>query len=308
MTNKPNLQVDIGNVIIKNPIISASGTYGYGEEFQELYDISSLGAVCTKGLSLKPREGNPMPRLAETPAGMLNSIGLQNVGIDRFIEEKLPFMRKAGATVIANVFGETFDDYVLLAERLEKADGISALELNVSCPNVKKGGMEFGVDPQLSSDLVKAVKQVATIPVMVKLSPSAPSIPEMAKAMEAAGADSLSVINTIPGMEVDVVSKRPVLSRITGGLSGPAIRPIALRMVWEAVKAVKIPVIGIGGIMDLNDVLRFLIVGARAVQIGTANFVDPQVCYRLVAELEQYLLKEDISDINALIGSLQLET
>jgi len=304
---KPKLKVDIGGgVAIKNPILTASGTYGYGEEFQELYDISKLGGVCTKGLSLKPREGNPMPRIIETPSGMLNTIGLQNVGIEKFISEKLPFMRKAGAFVIANIFGETAEDYIELAKRLSGVEGVGYLELNVSCPNVKKGGIEFGVDCALSANLVQEIKQVTTLPLMVKLSPSAPSIPEMAQAMEAAGADSLSVINTIPGMEVDVQARRPVLTRVTGGLSGPAIRPIALRMVWEAVQSVSIPVIGIGGIMNTEDVLRFLIVGAKAVQIGTANYIDPYVSMRLLEELESYLQNEEIADVNELIGSLEI--
>lgn len=303
---KANLKVDIGGgVTLKNPIITASGTYGYGEEFQKLYDISKLGAICTKGLSREPRPGNPMPRIIETPSGMINSIGLQNVGIDRFVAEKLPFLRETGATVIANIFGETADEYVLLAEQLSGQEGIHYLELNVSCPNVKKGGIEFGVDCALSAQLVRAVKKAAKLPVMVKLSPSAPSIPEMARAMEEAGADSLSVINTIPALEVDVSERRPVLTRVTGGLSGPAIRPIALRMVWEAVQNVSIPVIGIGGIMTTEDVLRFLIVGAKAVQVGTANYVDPYVCMRLLEELEVWLDREKVNDINELIGSLK---
>ena len=304
---KPQLSVDIGGgVSLKNPIITASGTYGYGEEFEQLYDISLLGAVCTKGLSLMPREGNPMPRIIETPSGMINSIGLQNVGIERFLAEKLPFLRETGATVIANIFGETAEDYVRLAEQLSGIEGVHYLELNVSCPNVKKGGIEFGVDPVLSAQLVREVKKVTKLPVMVKLSPSAPSIPEMARAMEAAGADSLSVINTIPAMEIDVAKRRPVLTRVTGGLSGPAIRPIALRMVWEAVQNVSIPVIGIGGIMTTEDVLRFLIVGAKAVQVGTANYVDPYVCLRLIEELEAWFARENINDIKELIGSLEM--
>jgi dihydroorotate dehydrogenase (NAD+) catalytic subunit len=304
LKRKTNLAVSIGGVTIKNPIISASGTYGYGEEFQELYDISKLGGVCTKGLSLKPRQGNPMPRIVETPSGMLNSIGLQNVGIDKFIEEKLPFLRSKNAFVIANIFGETQEDYVELAGRLSLAEGIDVLELNISCPNVKKGGMQFGVDYKLSSQLVRAIKEVCSLPLMVKLSPNVASIPEMAKALEGAGADSLSVINTIPGMEVNISERKPVLAQITGGLSGPAIRPIALRMVWEAVNAVSIPVIGIGGIMNVEDVLRFLIVGARAVQIGTANFVDPYICVRLIDQLEDYLVRHEINDVNDLIGTL----
>ncbi len=307
VAKKPKLAVDIGGVMIQNPIISASGTFGYGEEFQQFYDISRLGGVATKGLSPEPREGNPMPRIVETPAGMINSIGLQNVGIDAFIEKKLPWLREKGVFVIANIFGASEGEYIAIAEKLEQADGIGMIELNVSCPNVKEGGIEFGVDCKLSAQLTANIKKVSSLPLMVKLSPSAPSIPEMAQAVAEAGADSLSMINTIPALEIDIKTRRPVLDRITGGLSGPAIRPIALRMVWETVQAVDIPVVGVGGIMSCEDVLRFLIVGAQAVQIGTANFIDPYACIRILEELEEYMQKEGIDDIHQIIGSLQTE-
>lgn len=305
MAKKLNLQVDIGEVTLKNPIMAASGTFGYGEEFHKLYDISRLGAVVTKGISPKPREGNPMPRIVETPSGMLNSIGLQNVGVDAFVEEKLPFLRETGAFVIVNIFGASKEEYLLVATKLSQTEGIGMMELNISCPNVREGGIEFGVDPKLSSELVREIKKITSIPLMVKLSPSAPSIPEMACALEEAGADSLSVINTIPAMEIHVEKRQPLFDRITAGLSGPAIRPIALRMVWEAIKAVSIPVIGIGGIMTSEDALKFLIVGAKAVQIGTANFVDPFACIRILEGIEEYMEKQGIADIHEIIGSLE---
>jgi dihydroorotate dehydrogenase (NAD+) catalytic subunit len=303
---KAKLETNIGGLKIKNPIIVASGTFGYGEEFQKLYDIGRLGAIATKGLSLKPRTGNDMPRIVETPSGMLNSIGLQNVGIDAYLKDKVPFLRAHTATIIANIFGENHEAYVELAQKLSEGKGADAIELNVSCPNVSHGGIEFGIDEDLSARLVEDVKKVTAIPIMVKLSPHAPSIPKMAQALEQAGADSLSVINTLSGMELDIKTRKPVLNRVTGGLSGPAIRPIALRMVHEAVQAVKIPVIGIGGIMNVEDVLRFLIVGAKAVQIGTANFVDPYAAIHILENLEAYLKEEGIGDVNEIIGSLEL--
>ncbi|OGP18686.1 MAG: dihydroorotate dehydrogenase B catalytic subunit [Deltaproteobacteria bacterium GWA2_50_8] len=302
---KPDLSVDIGRLKLKNPILVASGTFGYGEEFQRLYDIGQLGAVCTKGISLRPRKGNPTPRIVETPSGMLNAIGLQNVGVKEFLSQKLPFLQKSGATVIVNVFGTKMDDYVELAKRLDGVRGIAALELNISCPNVKKGGIEFGGQPEMAVRLVKAVRKAAKTHLMVKLSPSAPSISEMARALEGAGADSLSLINTLPAMMVDVRKRRPVLANGIGGLSGPAIRPVAVRMVSEAARAVRIPIIGIGGIMSLNDVLEFLLVGATAVQIGTANFVDPYVAPRLIEELSCYLEKEKIPSVSDLTGAME---
>lgn len=307
MSTSVNLSVDIGGCQLKNPIITASGTCGYGEELGQHYSIGDLGALSTKGLSLQPRQGNDMPRIVETPAGMLNSIGLQNVGVDDYLKVKLPYLRAQGATIIANIFGSAREDYITLAERIAAANGADVLELNISCPNVSHGGVEFGVDPDLSAGLVRDIKARVDLPLMVKLSPHAPSIPLMAQALEAAGADSLSVINTISGMEIDIATRRPVLARVTGGLSGPAIRPIALRMVWEAVRSVSIPVIGIGGIMNLQDVLRFLIVGARAVQIGTANFVTPGISHQLVGELAAYLQEHNLNDVNQLIGSLELD-
>jgi dihydroorotate dehydrogenase (NAD+) catalytic subunit len=300
-----DLTTNIGRLKINNPIMVASGTYGYGEEFEKLYSIKDLGAIVTKGISLRPRKGNDMPRIVETPSGMLNAIGLQNVGVKEFVAKKLPFMQEAGATVIVNIFGSTLEEYIAVAKTLEKAKGIDGLELNISCPNVKKGGIEFGCNPEMASKLVTAVREITQLPLMVKLSPSAPSIPEISQAIAGAGADSLSVINTIPAMVIDPKKRKPVLANEIGGLSGPAIRPIAVRMVWEAAQAVKIPVIGIGGIMNLNDALEFFIAGAAAVQIGTANFVDPYVAPRLLSELEEYLKTNKMTSFSELVGSLQ---
>ena len=293
------------NLKIKNPIIAASGTFGYGEEFhKDFYDISKLGAVVTKGISLNPRVGNPTPRIVETASGMLNAIGLQNVGIKKFLQEKLPFLKKAGATVIVNIFGTTVEEYAELASVLDGAAGVFGIEVNISCPNVKEGGVQFGADPKLAEKVTKAARKKTKKTLIVKLSPNYHNIPEMARAVADAGADAISLINTITGMAIDARARRPILANITGGLSGPAIKPVALRMVWEAANAVKVPVIGIGGIRNVTDVVEFLLAGASAVQIGTANFVNPNIASEIVDDLEKYLVQNKISGMDELVGGL----
>lgn len=281
-----NLQINIGSLVLKNPVMVASGTFGYGEEFHEsFYDISKLGAVVTKGISLKAREGNEMPRTIETASGMLNAIGLANVGLKNFISEKLPFLKKTGATVIVNILGSTIEEYTELAKALDDEDDAHGIELNISCPNVKGGGIQFGIDPKAAAKVTKAVRRAFSRTLIVKLSPQASSIPAMARAVEDAGADAVSLINSIPAMAIDIKTGKPVLANVIGGLTGPAIKPIALRMVYEAAKAVKIPVIGIGGIMNAKDAIEFLLAGAKAVQIGTANFVNPMTAIEVIEGL-----------------------
>ena len=294
---KPNCSVDIGGISLKNPVMTASGTFGYGQEFADYLDLNSLGGIITKGLSLKPRAGNPTPRIVETCGGMLNAIGLQNVGIDEFIARKVPFYRTIDTTVIANFFGTTIEEYAELARRLDAIPEVAGLEVNISCPNVKQGGIVFGTDPAAAFAVVEAVREMTIKPVIVKLSPNVTDIVAMARACVDAGADALSVINTITGMAIDLKSRRPVLANITGGLSGPAIKPIALRMVWQVAQAVEVPVIGIGGIMTATDALEFLLAGATAVQVGTASFLDPGAAGRIVREIEQYLVSEGIGDV-----------
>jgi len=290
---------------LKNPLMTASGTFGYGAEYAAFINLNSLGALIVKGLSLNPRPGNPPPRIMETAAGMLNAIGLENVGVKAFIAEKLPFLRDFDVPVIANIFGETVEEYQEVAELLNGARGVCALELNISCPNVKKGGVAFGADPALAAEVTAKVKAVSSLPLIVKLTPNVTDIALMAQCVEAAGADVLSLINTITGMSVDAERRIPHLQNVTGGLSGPAIKPIALRMVWQVVNKVSIPVIGIGGIATASDVLEFLIVGARAVQIGTANFVNPGAMTDILAGIESYLLRHKMAEIGDLIGTLQ---
>lgn len=302
---QPNLKVNIGKLEFKNPVMVASGTFGYGEEFSELYDISKLGAVVTKGISLKPREGNPMPRVIETPSGLINAIGLANVGVELFLKEKLSFLRKAQATVIVNIFGECIEEYVAVALKLEGAMGVSALELNISCPNVAAGGACFGTDPKSAAAVTEAVRKVSSFPLIVKLAPQVSDIKEMARAVVSAGADAVSLINTIPAMAIDIKTKRPVLANVTGGLSGPAIKPIALRMVYEVCREVKIPVIGIGGIMTAQDAIEFLLAGACAVQIGTANFIKPAIALEIIAGIRSYLIAEKYDGLKHIIGKLE---
>ncbi|MFW5740667.1 MAG: dihydroorotate dehydrogenase [Myxococcota bacterium] len=268
-------QVSIGALTLKNPVIAASGTFGYGLEYEGFFDVSRLGGICSKGLSLAPRAGNPPPRIRETAAGMLNAIGLANIGVEAFCTDKLPALRDVGATVIANIFGTSVEDFVALAERLDREEGIAAIEVNISCPNVTKGGLEFGVDPAAAAAVTKAVRGATRHPVWVKLSPEAGRVADVARACEQAGADALSAINTIRGLSIDIETRRPHLANRTGGLSGPAIKPVAVRMVWEVCQAVRIPVIGVGGITTAADAIEFMMVGATAVQVGSASFRDP---------------------------------
>ncbi len=305
---KPRMNVHIGRgLVLKNPVMTASGTFGYGEEYARYMDINRLGAIVVKGISLESRKGNPPPRIMETPCGMLNSIGLENVGVEVFIKEKLPFLRGFDTAVIVNIFGETVEEYRNLAERLSRAEGVRALEVNISCPNVKKGGIAFGTEPGMAAEVTRAVKKATDLPVIVKLSPNVSDITVIARAVEDGGADALSVINTLRGMSVDVENRVPHLKNITGGLSGPAIRPIALRMVWEVVQTVSIPVIGIGGITESRDALQFIIAGACAVQVGTASFLSPRAAINVLEGIEDYLERHSMDDIAQLIGSLAID-
>ncbi|GAB4410813.1 MAG: dihydroorotate dehydrogenase [Thermodesulfovibrionales bacterium] len=299
-----NLTVSVGNLKLKNPVMTASGTFGYGEEYSEFVDLNGLGAIVVKGLSLQPREGNPPPRIVETPSGMLNSIGLQNIGIEEFIKEKLPFLRRFNTPVIVNFFGDTIEEYAEAAERLSSVEGIHGLEMNISCPNKEAGWIIFGTDPRVTYEVVSAVRKVTGITLIVKLSPNVTDIALMAKAAEDAGADAVSLINTIAGIAIDIKTRRPKLANITGGLSGPAIKPVALRMVWEAYRAVKIPIVGMGGIMDEEDAIEFMLAGATAVAVGTANFVNPTATIDIIKGIERFMNENKIADIKELIGGI----
>ena len=301
----PNLAVRIGGLELKNPVMTASGTFGYGREFEALVDLNRLGAIIVKGLALKPVKGNPPPRIVETPCGMLNAIGLENVGIEAFESEKMPFLRTLRVPIIANIYGTTIEEYAALAERLDAVDGVAALEVNISCPNVKAGGVVFGVDPLAAGRVVGAVRKKTGKTVIVKLSPNVTDVTLIARSVEQAGADALSLINTITGMAIDIETRRPKLANITGGLSGPAIKPVALRMVWQVARAATVPVIGIGGIRRAEDAIEFFIAGATAVQIGTANFIDPQTALHVIAGIERYLQEHGIRDIADLVGTIQ---
>ena len=303
----PDLSVDINGLRLRNPVITASGTCGYGLELEDFNDLSTLGGISVKGISLRPHEGNPPPRITETPAGMLNAIGLQNIGAEAFARDKLPLLRDAGATVIVNVWGNETKDFVAVVERLDREEGIAAFELNISCPNISREWIEFGVNPELTYSLVKAVRQAGSHHLMVKLSPNASDITATGQAAQEAGADSLSAINTILGLEIDLKTRKPVLHKKTGGLSGPAIRPVALRCVWQLYKAMEIPIVGIGGIMGLDDALKFFYAGASAIQVGTATFVDPTAPTRLVRELERWCADEGISGIPEIVGAAHRE-
>jgi dihydroorotate dehydrogenase (NAD+) catalytic subunit len=303
--HRPSMSVTIAGITLKNPVMAASGTFGYGEEFAPMVDLNRLGALITKGISLKPMEGNPPPRIVETVGGMINSIGLQNVGMQAFIRDKLPFLRQFKTPVIANIFGGTVREYGELAKRLDDIPGIAGLEINISCPNVAKGGVLFGTDPKMAHRVVRSVKRSTQRPILVKLSPNVTDITLIAKAVEEAGGDAISLINTLMAMAIDPQSRRPLLNNIIGGLSGPAIKPVALRLVWQVVNAVKIPVIGIGGIMTPEDALEFIIVGTRAVQVGTANLVNPTACIEIIDGIEAYLTRNGFKNINELVGSLR---
>ena len=302
---KPDMTVNLAGIALRNPVMTASGTFGYGEEFSTYVDLETIGAFVTKGLSLNPRAGNPTPRIVETPGGMLNAIGLQNVGIDAFIAKKVPFIRSVTTPAIANFFGNTVDEYAEMTRRLDEIPEVAGLEINISCPNVKHGGIVFGTDPDSAASVVSACRAATKKPLIVKLSPNVTDVVVMAKACEAAGADALSLINTLTGMAIDLNKRRPVLANITGGFSGPAIKPIALRMVWQVAKAVKLPIIGIGGIMNATDALEFMLAGATAVQVGTASFINPGAAQTIAEEMEAWLVANGVDDIKSLIGALE---
>jgi len=301
---KINLGVKVGRLELKNPVLVASGTFGYGEEYASLIDLNQLGGIVVKGTSLKPKIGNPPPRLAEVSCGLLNAIGLENIGVEQFIQEKLPFLKKFDTKIIVNIFGFSIDEYAALAEILDTT-GIDALEVNVSCPNIKTGGEVFATDPKMIVQITQVVCQRTHLPVFVKLSPQVTDIVAIAKAAMDAGADGVSLINSFPAMGVDVFTRKPKLGNITGGLSGPCLKPIALKMVWDIVRNLNIPVIGIGGITNFEDALEYLIVGAKAIQIGSANFLNPQVSIEVIKGIKAYLDKQGINDINMIIGSLK---
>ena len=299
-----DLSTRVGSLTLANPIIAASGCFGYGVEYADVVDLASLGGIAVKGLFLEEREGHPPPRIVETPAGMLNAIGLQGIGVRRFIDEKLPELRARGATVIVNICGTTVDEYVELARVLSDAEGVAALELNISCPNIKEGGITFGCSLTGTFDVVSAVRRATRLPIVPKLTPNVTDVASFARAAEEAGADAVSLVNTFLAMAIDIETRRPKLSNIVGGLSGPAIRPIAVRMVYECHQSVKIPIIGMGGIADARDAIEFLIAGASAVQIGTASFVDPLIWSKLLDGLRDYLQRHRISRISDLVGTV----
>jgi dihydroorotate dehydrogenase (NAD+) catalytic subunit len=305
MAEHPDLKVSVGPLKLKNPVLTASGTFGYGREFSSLMDLNRLGGMVVKGVSLAPREGNPPPRIVETPCGMLNAIGLANVGLDDFLNDKLPWLKKLDTAVIVNIYGHSVEEYGAVAAGLRGAEGISAIEVNISCPNVKEGGMAFGTDPDMSARVTRCVVKEADKPVIVKLSPNVTDIRRIALAVEEAGADALTLINTLTGMAIDIERRVPVLGNESGGLSGPAIRPVAVYMVRQVVKAVHIPVIGVGGIMNHRDALEFLIAGARAVQVGTASFVHPRSALHVVDGLAGFCRDHGLSCIEELIGTLR---
>ena len=301
------LGVDIAGIQMKNPVTTASGTFGFGEEFEDFIDLNKLGGIYVKGLTLHNREGNDYPRMAETPSGMLNAVGLQNKGIDYFIDSIYPRIKHWDTEIFPNINGSVIEDYVAVAEKLNEIDGINGLELNISCPNVKEGGMAFGVSCPSAIAVTEAVRAAYKKPIIVKLSPNVTDITEIAKGVEGAGADAVSLVNTFLGMAIDHKTRKPVLSTITGGLSGPAIKPIALRMVWQVYNAVNIPVVGMGGIMNGTDAIEFILAGSTSIQVGTANFIDPQISIKIIDEIEQYCINNNVSDINDLIGAMITE-
>jgi dihydroorotate dehydrogenase (NAD+) catalytic subunit len=307
MLNKdrsPDLSVDIGSLKLKNPVMTASGTFGYAKEFESLVDLNRLGAIIVKGLSLYPEKGNPPPRIVETPAGMLNAIGLENVGLERFEKEKLPYLRTLATPVIVNIYGKSISEYMQLAARLNDMEGVSGIEVNISCPNVSAGGMAFGTDERVAGEVVCAVRKKNVKPLIVKLSPNVTDIVRIAKSVENAGADAVSLINTLSGMAVDIETRRPKLANIIGGLSGPAIKPVALRMVWQTARQVNIPVIGVGGIATAQDALEFIIAGATAIQVGTANFTNPRATTDIIDGIRDFLIKNNTDKVSGIIGTL----
>jgi len=300
---RPDMSIILAGIPLQNPVMTASGTFGYAQEFEPFLDLSRLGAIVVKTITLHPRVGNPPPRITETPAGMLNAIGLQNVGLQAFVKEKLPYLKKLGPPIIVNIAGESIEDYVELAKRLSDQAGVSGIELNISCPNVADG-LIFGCNAVLANKLVARVRQATRLPLIPKLSPNVTDVAEIAKALADGGADALSLINTLIGMAIDVRTRRPKLGNVTGGLSGPAIRPIAVRMIWEVARTVKLPLIGMGGIMTADDALEFLIAGATAVAVGTANFTSPSSTERIIDGIGAYLIKHRVKRVTDLIGSL----
>lgn len=302
-----DLNVKLGNLEFRNPVLTASGTFGYGEEFTDFIDLTRLGGIVVKAVTGKNRDGNAYPRMAETPAGMLNSVGLQNKGVDYFVREIYPRIKEFDTQILVNVSGSTIEEYVEVAEKINDLEKIPGIELNISCPNVKLGGMAFGTIPATATEVTAAVRKVYKKALMVKLSPNVTSITEMAKAVVDGGADSISLINTLLGMAIDAESRKPVLSTITGGLSGPAIKPVALRMVWQVSKAVKVPIVGLGGIMNASDAIEFLLAGASAVQVGTANFIDPRVTVKIIDGIDDYLQRHHMASVTELIGGLMTE-
>lgn len=301
-----DLNVNIGELQMKNPVMTASGTFGYGEEYADFVDLSRIGGIIVKGTTLHKREGNPYPRMAETPSGMLNAVGLQNKGVQHFVDHIYPRIKDIQTCMIVNVSGSTVDDYMKTAEIINELVNIPAIELNISCPNVKQGGMAFGITPQGAEEVVKAVRSVYKKTLIVKLSPNVTDIAEIARAVENAGADSVSLINTLLGMAIDAERRRPVLSTVTGGMSGAAVKPIALRMVWQVAKAVKIPVIGLGGIMNWKDAVEFMLAGASAIQIGTANFIDPCVAIKVIDGINDYLDRHGFKSVKEIVGALEV--
>ena len=301
-----DLSVKIGGLSLRNPVMTASGTFGYGTEFEDFVNFSRMGGIIVKGTTLRHREGNAYPRLAEVPAGMLNAVGLQNKGVDYFCENIYPTVKNYDTNVIVNVSGACVEDYVATAEKINELDHIPAIELNISCPNVKEGGMAFGTSCASAAEVVKAVRKAYDKTLIVKLSPNVTSIADIAKAVEAEGADSVSLINTVMGMAINAETRKPVLSTITGGLSGPCVKPIALRMVWQVSKAVNIPIVGLGGIMNATDAIEFFLAGATAIEIGTANFIDPSVTMKVVDGIEDYLKRHNYDSINQIIGKLEV--
>ena len=299
-----NLNVNIGNLSLKNPVLTASGTFGYGEEFSDFIDLNKLGGFIVKGTTINHREGNPYPRMVETPSGMLNAVGLQNKGVDYFIDQIYPRISNIDSEIIVNVSGASIDDYVAVCEKLAPLDKINAIEVNISCPNVKQGGMAFGTTANGAAQVTKAVRAAFPKTLIVKLSPNVTDITEIARATESEGADSVSLINTMLGMAIDVEKRRPYLSTITGGLSGAAVRPVAVRMVWQVAKAVQIPVIGLGGIMNGRDAIEFMLAGATAIEVGTANFIDPTTTIKIIEFMNEYCDRHGIKDINEIIGQI----
>jgi dihydroorotate dehydrogenase (NAD+) catalytic subunit len=301
-----DLSVQIGSLRLKNPVIAASGCFGYGVEYAPAVDLSTLGGVAVKGLFLAEREGHPPPRIVETPAGMLNAIGLQGIGVHRFVAEKLPELRRLGATVIVNICGSTIDEYCEIARVLDDAEGVGAIELNISCPNIKEGGIQFGCSLTGTHDVVGAVRRATRLPLIPKLTPNVTDVASFARASEEAGADAISLVNTFLAMAIDVETRQPKLTNVVGGLSGPAIRPIAVRMVWECRQAVKLPILGMGGIANAADALEFIIAGATAIQVGTQNFVDPLIWTKVIDGIDDYLTRHRLARVADLVGTLHL--